>query len=34
MHAAVRHGTLSLKALPKDGEASCEVRIPGSPIRG
>ena len=33
MHAASRHGTLSLTSLPRDGEVSCEVIPPRSPIR-
>ena len=33
MHAAVRDGTLSLMLLPKEGEVSCEVGTPMSPIR-
>ena len=33
VHAASRHGTPSLTSLPKDGEVSCEVRPPRSPIR-
>ena len=32
VHAASRHGTPSLTSLPKDGEVSCEVRPPRSPI--
>ena len=32
MPAASRHGTPSLTSLPTDGEVSCEVRPPSSPI--
>ena len=33
VHAASRHGIPSLTSFPKDGEVSCEVRPPRSPIR-
>ena len=33
MHAAVRDGTPSLTSLAKDGDVSCKVRPPRSPIR-
>ena len=33
MHAGMINGTPSLTSLPKDGEVTCEVRPPRSPIR-